>query len=106
MAAWIGKARLKAEDFLFPSRLQDSPHVSTWQCARIVEQWVTAAGPDPAAYSTHPMRRTKATLIFYKRTKNLRAVQLLLGHSKLESTVRYPGIEVDDAQEISGQMEI
>ena len=60
---------------------------------------------DPAAYGTHSMRRTKATLI-YKRTKNLRAVQLLLGHSKLESTVRYLGIEVDDALEISEQIEI
>jgi site-specific recombinase XerD len=79
--------------------------VSTRQYARIVEQWVTAAGLDPAAYGTHSMRRTKATLI-YKRTKNLRTVQLLLGHSKLESTVRYLGIEVDDALEISEQIEI
>ena len=63
------------------------------------------SGLDPAAYGTHSMRRTKATLI-YKRTKNLRAVPLLLGHSKLESTVRHLGIEVDDALEISEQMEI
>src|SRR5690606_21217473 len=83
----------------------DSPHVSTRQYARIVEHWVVAAGLDPSAYGTHSMRRTKATLI-YKRTKNLRAVQLLLGHSKLESTVRYLGIEVDDALEISEQIEI
>jgi len=73
--------------------------------ARIVEHWVVAAGLDPSAYGTHSMRRTKATLI-YKRTKNLRAVQLLLGHSKLKSTVRYLGIEVDDALEISEQIEI
>ena len=65
----------------------------------------TELGLDPADYGTHSMRRTKATLI-YKRTKNLRAVQLLLGHSKLESTVRYLGIEVDDALEISEQTEI
>jgi site-specific recombinase XerC len=51
------------------------------------------------------MRRTKVTLI-YKRTKNLRAIQLLLGHAKMESTVRYLGIEVDDALEISEQTEI
>jgi len=102
---WIEKGRLKPEDFLFPSRLHDSPHVSTRQYARIVEQWVIAAGLDPAAYGTHSMRRTKATLI-YKQTKNLRAVQLLLGHAKLESTVRYLGIEVDDALEISEQIEI
>ena len=105
VAAWIAKAALRSEDFLFPSRLHDSPHVSTRQYARIVERWVVAAGLDPSAYGTHSMRRTKATLI-YKRTKNLRAVQLLLGHSKLESTVRYLGIEVDDALEISEQIEI
>ena len=83
VATWIEKAKLKPEDFLFPSRLHDSPHVSTRQYARIVEQWVTAAGLDSAACGTHSMRRTKATLI-YKRTRNLRAVQLLLGHSKLD----------------------
>jgi len=75
------------------------------QYARIVENWVKSIGLDPAAYGTHTMRRTKATLI-YRRTKNLRAVQLLLGHSKLESTVRYLGIEVDDALEISEQTEV
>jgi integrase len=105
VATWIEKAKLKPEDFLFPSRLHRAPHVSTRQYARIVEQWVTAAGLDPSAHGTHSMRRTKATLI-YKRTKNLRAVQLLLGHSKLESTVRYLGIEVDDALEISEQIEL
>lgn len=81
--AWIEKAGLAPEEFLFPSRLHGSPHVSTRQYARIVKHWVTSAGLDPAAYGTHSMRRTKATLI-YKRTKNLRAVQLLLGHSKLD----------------------
>jgi integrase len=69
-----------------------------------VHQWVASIGLDSTAYGTHTMRRTKATLI-YKRTKNLRAVQLLLGHTKLESTVRYHGIEVDDALEISEQTE-
>ena len=105
VAAWIEKAKLKPEQPLFPSRVSKSPHVSTRQYARIVHQWVAAIGLDPAVYGTHTMRRTKATLI-YKRTKNLRAVQLLLGHSKLESTVRYLGIEVDDALEISEQTEI
>jgi integrase len=103
--AWIDKAHLKAEQYLFPSRLLRSPHVSTRQYARIVHQWVAAIGLDPTIYGTHTMRRTKATLI-YKRTKNLRAVQLLLGHSTRESTVRYLGIEVDDALEISEQTEI
>ncbi len=105
VAAWIAKAALRSEDFLFQSRLHNSPHLSARQYARIVEHWGVAAGLDPSAYGTHSMRRTKATLI-YKRTKNLRAVQLLLGHSKLESTVRYLGIEVDDALEISEQTEI
>ena len=105
VAAWIAKANLKSEEYLFPSRLQRSPHVSTRQYARIVHRWVQSIGLDPAAYGTHTMRRTKATLI-YRRTKNLRAVQLLLGHTKLESTVRYLGIEVDDALEISEQTEI
>ena len=67
--------------------------------------WVEEIGLDPAAYGTHTMRRTKATLI-YRKTKNLRAVQLLLGHTKLESTVRYLGIEVDDALEISEQTDV
>jgi integrase len=99
VAAWIEKAHLQPEQYLFRSRLRASKHVSTRQYARIVHQWVAAVGLDPTVYGTHTMRRTKATLI-YKRTKNLRAVQLLLGHSKLESTVRYLGIEVDDALEI------
>lgn len=105
VTAWIEAAKLVPQDFLFPSRIHNSPHVSTRQYSRIVEHWVVSAGLDPSAYGTHSMRRTKATLI-YKRTKNLRAVQLLLGHSKLESTVRYLGIEVDDALEISEQIEI
>jgi len=102
---WIKRAELRSEDFLFPSRVHSSPHLGTRQYARILEGWVEELGLDPADYGTHSMRRTKATLI-YKRTKNLRAVQLLLGHSKLESTVRYLGIEVDDALEISEQSEI
>ena len=105
VAAWIAKADLKLEQYLFPSRAHDSLHVSTRQYARIVHRWVGSIGLDPSAYGTHTMRRTKATLI-YRKTKNLRAVQLLLGHTKLESTVRYLGIEVDDALEISEQTEI
>lgn len=105
VAAWLEASKLQPHDYLFPSRLHSSPHLSTRQYARIVDHWVTSAGLDSSAYGTHSMRRTKATLI-YKRTKNLRAVQLLLGHSKLESTVRYLGIEVDDALEISEQIEI
>lgn len=105
LQAWIKQAGLKPEDFLFPSRLHKSPHLGTRQYARILGHWVDELVLDRAEYGTHSMRRTKATLI-YKRTKNLRAVQLLLGHSKLESTVRYLGIELDDALGISEQTEI
>jgi len=102
---WIDQAGLKYDDFLFPSRIHTSPHITTRQYARIVKSWVTDIGLDPTSFGTHSMRRTKASLI-YKRTKNLRAVQLLLGHTKLESTVRYLGIEVDDALELAEQTEI
>ena len=103
--AWIKSAALRSDDYLFPSRLNASPHLGTRQYARIVDSWVEEIGLDPAEYGTHSIRRTKPTLI-YRRTKNLRAVQLLLGHSKLESTVRYLGIEVDDALEIAEQTEV
>lgn len=105
LAAWIGKSKLRPEQYLFPSRVHASLHLSTRQYARIVRRRVGQIGPDPAAYGTHSMRRTKAALI-YRRTRNLRAVQLLLGHLKLESTVRYLGIEVDDALEIAEQTEV
>ena len=102
---WIAQERLRADEYLFPSRITKSPHLSTRQYARIVDHWVASIGLDPAVYGTHSMRRTKATLI-YRRTKNIRAVQLLLGHTNLESTVRYLGIEVDDALEIAEQTEV
>ncbi|MCG7601584.1 tyrosine-type recombinase/integrase [Halomonas sp. McH1-25] len=101
---WIQSARLRSENYLFPSRLSSSEHLSTRQYARIVKAWVTSIGLDPSIYGTHTLRRTKASLI-YRRTRNLRAVQLLLGRTKLESTVRYLGIEVDDALEMAEQTE-
>ena len=104
LQAWIKQAGLRPEDFLFPSRVHSSPHLGTRQYARIVDGWVEEIGLDPAEYGTHSMRRTKASLV-YRRTKNLRAVQLLLGHTKLESTVRYLGIEVEDALEMAEQTE-
>ena len=103
--AWIKSAALRADDYLFPSRLHASPHLGTRQYARILDGWVKEIGLDPAGYGTHSIRRTKPTLI-YRRTRNLRAVQLLLGHTKLESIVRYLGIEVDDALEIAEQTEV
>jgi integrase len=102
---WIRLSGLASENFLFPSRVRASPHLSIRQYARIVDSWVEEIGLDPAAYGTHSIRRTKPSLI-YRRTKNLRAVQLLLGHSKLESTVRYLGIEVEDALELAEQTEV
>ena len=105
VAELIAESGASASDYLFPSRLSASPHLSTRQYARIVEQWVTDIGLDGGMYGTHSLRRTKPTLI-YKRTGNLRAVQLLLGHTKLESTVRYLGVEVDDALEIAEQTEV
>lgn len=103
--AWIKQRSLDAGMYLFPSRVHKRPHLSTRQYARIVNGWVASIGLDPHKYGTHSLRRTKAALI-YKKTGNLRAVQLLLGHTKLESTVRYLGIEVDDALQISEQTEL
>ncbi len=102
---WIETAELSASSYLFPSQLHSSMHLSTRQYSRMVESWVAGIGLDSTAYGTHSLRRTKASLI-YRRTKNIRAVQLLLGHAKLESTVRYLGIEVDDALEIAEQTEV
>jgi integrase len=102
---WIKDAKLGNDDYLFPSRIHDSPHLGTRQYARMLDSWITEIGLDPAEYGTHSMRRTKASLI-YRRTKNLRAVQLLLGHTRIESTVRYLGIEVEDALEMAEQTEI
>ena len=105
IAAWNEQARLRPDQCLFPSRMSGSPHLSTRQYARLVASSVSEIGLDPTAYGTHSLRRTKATLI-YQRTKNLRAVQLLLGHTKLESTVRYLGIEMEDALDIAEKTEV
>ncbi|NVJ67096.1 MAG: tyrosine-type recombinase/integrase [Gammaproteobacteria bacterium] len=102
---WIIDAQLQPEQYLFKSRVHSSKHLSTRQYSRIVKSWVKMIGLDPKVYSTHSMRRTKATLR-YKRTKNLRAIELLLGHKKIESTVRYLGVEVDDALEMAEQIEV
>ncbi len=91
--------------WLFPGRGAPVKHLTTRQYSRLLGQWLESVGLDPTLYGTHSLRRTMATLI-YKRTGNLRAVQLLLGHTKIESTVRYLGIEVDDALEISEKIDI
>ena len=102
---WLPIVHARHRQYLFPSRFRGEPHLSTRQYARIVHAWVASAGLDSSAYGTHSMRRTKAAQI-YKKTGNLRAVQLLLGHTKLESTVRYLGVEVEDALSISEQVEL
>jgi integrase len=90
---------------LFPSRFHESPHLSTRQYARLVRDWVMAIGLEPSSYGTHSLRRTKAALI-YRKTGNLRAVQLLLGHTKVDSTVRYLGVELEDALSIAERIDI
>jgi integrase len=95
----------KAGTYLFESRRRAGQPLSTRQYARLVSEWIAGIGSDPSLYGTHSLRRTKATLI-YRRTGNLRAVQLLLGHRKIESTVRYLGVEVDDALAIAEQIDV
>jgi integrase len=92
-------------EFLFAGRSGNGNRLTTRQYARLVGQWIASIGLDPLKFGTHSLRRTKATLI-YRRTGNLRAVQLLLGHTKIESTVRYLGIEIDDAIEIAEKIEV
>ncbi len=101
----IKHANLGGNDYLFKSQFKKSEHLSTRQYARIVKKWVLDIGLDPYEYGTHSLRRTKVSLI-YRQTKNIRAIQLLLGHAKIESTVRYLGFEVDDALEMSEHMDI
>ena len=105
LSIWIERKCLTADDWLFPSRMKVGSHLSTRQYARLVDQWVQLVGLDASAYGTHSLRRTKVSLL-YKKTGNLRACQLLLGHTKLESTVRYLGVEVDDALELSEALEL
>ena len=90
---WLSRVELRNGRYLFPIRLRAQPHLSTRQYARIVHAWVESVGLDSSAYGTHSMRRTKAAQI-YRKTGNLRAVQLLLGHTKLESTVQYLGFTI------------
>jgi len=102
---WVCTPEMRGCAFLFPSRFHDRPHVSTRQYARLVRGWVSAIGLDPSSYGTHSLRRTKAALI-YRKTGNLRAVQLLLGHTKVDSTVRYLGVELEDALSIAEKIDI
>jgi len=103
--AYLKMARKKVGEFLFTSPRQPGEGMTTRQYARFVSDWITGIGLDPHVFGTHSLRRTKATLI-YRRTGTLRAVQLLLGHTKIDSTVRYLGIEVDDALAIAEGVDI
>ena len=94
--AWLERRGGTLDDFAFPSRINHAAHISTRQYARLVDEWVAGVGLHSEDYGTHSLRRTKASII-YKRTGNLRAVQILLGHTKIESTVRYLGVDIDDA---------
>jgi site-specific recombinase XerC len=105
LQAWLERRGGTADDFAFPSRVNADRHLSTRQYARLVDEWVTAIGLIPQEYGTHSLRRTKASII-YKATGNLRAIQILLGHSKIENTVRYLGVDVDDALSLSEATEI
>jgi integrase len=101
---YLSASQKRSGAYLFSGRDQDR-YLTTRQYARLVSAWIGGIGLDPSLFGTHSLRRTKATLI-YRRTGNLRAVQLLLGHAKIESTVRYLGIEVDDALAISEQVDV
>jgi integrase len=94
--AWLERRGGSIDEFAFPSRTDHTDHISTRQYARLVGEWVVGIGLRPEDYGTHSLRRTKASII-YRQTGNLRAVQILLGHTKIESTVRYLGIDVEDA---------
>lgn len=105
LIAWLTHRGGGLQDFVFPSRIDSNEHISTRQYARLVGDWVEGTGLGRSAYGTHSLRRTKVALI-YKRTGNLRAVQILLGHTKLESTVRYLGVDAEDALTLSKATEV
>ncbi len=105
LANWIRHPLMAGHEYLWPSRFHDRPHISTRQYARLLKRWICSIGLETSAYGTHSMRRTKVAQI-YRKTGNLRAVQLLLGHTKMDSTVRYLGVDLEDALAISESVEI
>lgn len=105
LLAWLERRGGTLDEFAFPSRVDRSDHLSTRQYARLVDEWVMGIGLRKENYGTHSLRRTKASLI-YKQTGNLRAVQILLGHTKIESTVRYLGVDIEDALALAEGTEI
>jgi len=105
LLAWLERRKGSLKDFALPSRVDRSAHLSTRQYARLVDEWVSGIGLRREDYGTHSLRRTKAALI-YKQTGNPRAVQILLGHTKIESTVRYLGVDIEDALALSEGTEV
>lgn len=105
LLAWLERRGGALEDYVFPSRIDHSDHLSTRQYARLVDEWVTGIGLRCEDYGTRSLRRTKASII-YKQTGNLRAVQILLDHTKIESTVRYLGVDIEDALALAEGTEI
>lgn len=105
VAAWVRGKSLTGTDWLFPSRVDKTKPMTTRQYGRLLDEWIAEIGLSPSAYGTHSLRRTKAALV-YRKTGNIRAVQLLLGHTKLDSTVRYLGVEVEDALAISESIDV
>ena len=105
LLAWLERRGGGLEEFVFPSRIDHASHLSTRQYGRLVDEWVAAIGLKPQDYGTHSLRRTKASMI-YKQTGNLRAVQIMLGHAKIESTVRYLGVDIEDALELAEATEV
>ena len=105
LLAWLERRGGTVDDYAFPSRVDHADHLSTRQYARLVDEWVTAIGLRREDYGTHSLRRTRAAMI-YKATGNLRAIQILLGHTKIENTVRYLGVDMEDALELAERTEI
>lgn len=105
LLTWLERRGGTLDDFVFPSRVDHGEHLSTRQYARLVDEWVTGVGLRREDYGTHSLRRTKASII-YKQTGNLRAVQILLGHTKIESTVRYLGVDVEEALALAEHTEV
>ena len=102
---WLERRGGALDEFVFPSRIDHADHISTRQYARLADEWVAGIGLRPEDYRTHSLRRTKASII-YKQTGNLRAVQILLGHTKIESAVRYLGVDAEDALALAEATEV
>lgn len=105
LLAWLERRGGTLGDYVFPSRNDYTGHMGTRQYARLVHEWVAGVDLQPQEYGMHSLRRTKASII-YKGTGNLRAVQILLGHAKIENTVRYFVVDVEDALELAEHAEL